>query len=246
MALAIAIMTVVLDIICIVHIFRNDKPYWWGFLILSFPVMGCVVYYFMEVFPDSKEARKAGKLAQSLGKRVSANDAFQKHVQEVEICGSIDNKLALARECTARGMHDDAVTLYRSTMHGVFADDPNLLLALAAALVDKQDYSEARVTLAQLQARDAKFKPNEVALLRARVLEGQGAAQDALREYESLLPVYAGLEPRYRHALLLQQVGRDNEAQAALAAMQTHAQKHRVNHDGELAWLDRAKKALRG
>jgi hypothetical protein len=166
-------------------------------------------------------------------------------VQEVEICGSVDNKLALARQCAVRGMHDDAVSLYRSCMHGMFADDPNLVLALAGALVKKNDNAEARARLNQLQALDAAFKTNEVSLLRARLLEGEGETHAALQEYEALLPVYVGLEPRYRHALLLKQAGRDDDALAAFSAMQTHAQKHRVSHDGELAWLDRAKNALR-
>ena len=244
MALLIAALTVILDTICIVHIFRTNRPYWWGFLILSFPVLGCVVYFFMEIFPDTREARKAGKLARNLGKQVGASDAFHKQVQEVEICGSVDNKLALARECTARGLHDEAVSLYRTCLDGLYANDSNLLLALAGALVEKPDHAEARRVLTQLHAKDSAFKVNEVSLLRARIFEGEGDVQRALNQYEALLPVYGGLEPRYRHALLLQRAGRVGDARAAFAAMQAHAQKHRVTHEGELAWLDRARKAL--
>src|SRR5262245_56127295 len=31
------------------HVFRNGKPYWWALLILSTPVIGCIIYYLVEI-----------------------------------------------------------------------------------------------------------------------------------------------------------------------------------------------------
>lgn len=244
MPIAIAALTVILDAICIIHIMKTGRPYWWGFIILSFPVMGCIVYYFIEIFPDTREADSAKKLAHKLGKQMSTDKVFTHRIQEAEICGSVENKLALARECMGRGLYDDAVRLYRSCMTGLYADDPNLLLGLAQALIEKQEYAEASQKLAQLQIKDPAFKPNDSALLRARTLEGLGDTDGALREYAALLPVYVGLEARYRHGLLLKKLDRIAEARKSLEEMQTHAGKHRLSHSEEVAWLDRARKEL--
>ena len=245
MPILLAALTVIIQACFIFNVFKTRRPYWWAFIILSFPVIGCIVYYFVEIFPGTQEARKAEKLARAIGKHVGGDKEFARRVEEVEICGSIDNKLALARDCAQRGLYDDAVRLYRYCMQGMYADDPNLLLGLAGVLVEQQHYREARETLQQLQAKAPAFKPNDAALLRARALEGSGDTGAALNEYEALIPVYVGLEARYRHAALLKKLGRTNEACNTFVAMLEHARKHRLMHEHEVSWLAMAKREFR-
>lgn len=244
MPILLAAITIIVQASFIIHVYKTGRPYWWALIILSFPVIGCLVYYFSEIFPGTQEARKAEKLARVIGKKVGSDKALARRVEEVEICGSIDNKIALAQECMERELYDDAARLYRSCMEGLYADDPNLLLGLATAQAEQQNFNEARATLERLQTKHPGFKPNEADLLRARTLEGCGDPQAALQAYEALLPLYVGLEARYRHALLLKKMGHTDQARSALEAMQDHARKHRVSHDGELAWLNLAKKEL--
>ena len=244
MPMVLAAITVFIQACFIIHVYKTGRPYWWALIILSFPVIGCVVYYFSEIFPGTQEARKAEKLAKALGKKLSGDKEFARKIEEVEICGSVDNKISLAHECMERGLHDDAARLYRGCMTGLYADDPNLLLDLTAAQVEQQNFNEARATLEKLLAKHPDFKPNDARLLHARVLEGTGDNGGALRLYEALLPVFVGLEARYRHGLLLKKLGHTNQARAALESMQEHARKHRVSHDNELAWLNLAKKEL--
>ena len=47
--MAIAALTVILQALFIYHVIKHDKPYWWGFFILSFPIIGCIVYPAAEV-----------------------------------------------------------------------------------------------------------------------------------------------------------------------------------------------------
>lgn len=245
MPIVLAAITLFIQACFIIHVYKTGRPYWWALIILSFPVIGCVVYYFSEIFPGTQEARKAEKLARAIGKKMGGDKEFMRRVEEVEICGSVDNKLALAQECMQRELYDDAARLYRNCMHGMYAEDPNLLLGLAGAQVEQQNFNEARATLDQLQSKHAEFKPNDTSLLRARVLEGLGDTTAALQAYEALVPVYVGLEARYRQGLLLKKMGHATQARGVLDAMQEHARKHRVSHDGELAWLNLAKKNLR-
>lgn len=246
MPIILAALTVIIQACFIFHVFKTRRPYWWAFIILSFPVIGCVVYYFVEVFPGTQEARKAEKLVNTLSKRVGGDAEFKRRMEEVEVCGSVENKTALARECMERGLFSDAVRLYESCMQGLYASDPNLLLKRAEVQVEMQDYVQAQSSLAQLWEKHADFKPAESALLAARILEGTGDRDAALKQYEALLPVYVGLEAQYRRASLLMKAGRAQEAQAAYEAMQAHARKHRVTHEAELAWLALAKKDLAG
>ena len=52
-------------------------------------------------------------------------------------------------------------------------------------------------------------------------------------------------EVRCRHATLLNKLGHHAQAQAALDALIEHTRRHRVSHEAELTWLDRARQELR-
>ena len=43
------------------HALKTGRPYWWLFVIMAAPVVGCVLYYFIEVFPSTRDSRKAEK-----------------------------------------------------------------------------------------------------------------------------------------------------------------------------------------
>jgi hypothetical protein len=120
------------------HALKTGRPYWWLFVIMAFPVAGCLMYYFVEVFPTSRESRSAEKAVRSIVKSFDPEKDLRARVADVEACGSVDNRAALARECTARGMHAEAAALYRSCLSGVHEMDPDLRFGLAGALLQAQ------------------------------------------------------------------------------------------------------------
>jgi hypothetical protein len=245
MPIILAALTVIIQACFIYHVFKTRRPYWWAFIILSFPVIGCLVYYFVEVFPQSREARSASRAAKTITEKLDPGRTMRERVEEAEICGSLDNKIALADECMKRELYDDAVRLYHHCMQGMYADDANLMLLLSTALVEKEDFSEARAVIDQLISKHPFYKPNEARLLRARTLEGQNQSEEALKLYEALTPVFVGLEARCRHGLLLKRMGHERQAYATFNELLAHAKRHNVTHEGERRWIDLAKTELR-
>src|SRR6267378_665239 len=57
------------------HALKAGRPYWWVFIIMGFPAMGCVIYYFVEAFPGSREQRRAAKAARAIARALGENDA---------------------------------------------------------------------------------------------------------------------------------------------------------------------------
>jgi hypothetical protein len=90
---------------------KTGRPYWWIFIIMGFPVMGCLIYYFVEVFPNSREHRKVNKAARNLAKVLQRDVDLKRRAEELEICGRIDNKMALALECMGSRMHAEAYSV---------------------------------------------------------------------------------------------------------------------------------------
>jgi hypothetical protein len=228
------------------HVLKTGRPYWWIFVIMAFPVMGCVIYYFVEVFPGSREARKASRAARALAKVLEPDADLRRRAEELAICGSVDNKIALAAECMSHQMYADAARLYESCLSGAYAFDGVLLFGLAKAAVEDGDWRQAERAIARLKASAPKLRPLERRLLEARMLQGRGDNDAALAVYRELLPVFVGLEARYRYGRLLLRLGRQEAAMEMFNEVLHHAKRFASSLGDEERWASAARQAISG
>ena len=226
------------------HALRTGRAYWWMFVIMAFPVMGCVIYYFVEVFPGSREHRKARKAARALSRALQPDADLRKRAEELEICGSLDNRMALAVECMSHRMYGEAARLYESCLVGAYAADGAILFALARAAVEGGDWAKAAQVIARLRAAATKLRPLEVRLLEARLHEGRGEYDAALAIYREILPAFVGLEARYRYGRLLLRLGRHEAAMEMFDEVVKHAKRFASSIEEEEQWAEAARQAI--
>ncbi|MBX9631180.1 MAG: tetratricopeptide repeat protein [Burkholderiales bacterium] len=237
-------LTVLIQAFFIIHVFRTGRPYWWAFIILSTPVLGCVVYYFVEVFPGSREHRSADRFARDLARSFDPTKELNRRLEALETSPTAANKVAAAEEYMQCGGFDKAAELYESALDGVHASDPDLLLGLAGAQLELGTCREALRTLDRLAAVDPAFRRNEAALLRARAHELLGENDQAIAIYEPLVEVFVGLEARYRYATLLGRLGHQQQSLATFRALLDHARRHSVSLEAERRWVEGARRAV--
>jgi hypothetical protein len=228
------------------HVLKTGRPYWWMFIIMAFPVMGCVIYYFVEVFPGSREHRRANKAARALARALQPDADLRKRAEELEICGSVDNKLSLAAECMNHQMHPEAMKLYESCLNGAYASDAAILFGLAKAAVEGSVWDKAAAALVRLKAAAPKFRPLEARLLEARLLEGREEVDGALAAYRELLPAFVGQEARFRYGSLLLRLGRQDAAIEVFNEVVKHAKRFSPSIEDEERWASAARQAIAG
>lgn len=228
------------------HALKTGRPYWWIFVIMAFPVAGCIIYYLVEVFPGSREHRSANRAARKLAQVLQPDADLKKRVEELEICGSVDNKLALAAECMNQQMYPEAARLYESCLNGVHASDGAILFGLAKALVEAGEWGKAGTAIERLESNAPKFRPLEAQLLEARLLEGRGENDAALSAYRQLIPVFVGLEARYRYASFLLRQGRDAAAMEVFNDVVKSAKRFASSIEEEERWASAARRAIAG
>jgi hypothetical protein len=226
------------------HALKTGRPYWWIFIIMGFPVMGCVIYYFVEVFPGSREHRSVHKTARKLAKALQPDADLKRRAEQLEICGSVDNKIALAGECMNHQMYAEAIKLYESCLTGAFQTDGAILFGLAKASVEQRDWDKASVTLARLRADAPKSRPLDVRLLDARVLEGRGENDAALAAYRELVPAFVGLEARYRYGAFLTRLGQHEAASHMFNEVIKHSKRFASSVEDEQQWASAARHAI--
>jgi hypothetical protein len=220
------------------HALKTGRAYWWLFIIMGFPVVGCVLYYFVEVFPSSRESRKAEKAVRAVARALDPDKGLRERVADLEACGSVDNRAALARECIEHRMYAEAATLYRSCLSGVHADDPDIRFALASALLQDGKHAEALAVAQKLRASHPSLRTADLGLVIARALEGVERLDEALAEFRLLADVYPGEEGRWRYAALLRRLGRRREAEDTLRRMLRNAERMPAHYrDAQSEWL---------
>lgn len=238
------ILTFIIQGCFIYHVFKTGRPYWWAYVILGFPVAGCIVYYFVEVFPGSREHRAAHRAKRDIARALNPGRELERRREAVEIAPTVENKVALAEELLRCGCAQEAVVLYRDARTGPHAGDAGLALGSAYAYSTAGDFARARDLVDELQTTHKSFRQNEVALLHARVLEGTGDDAAALDAYERLVEAYVGLEAKVRYGQLLKRLGDMMQARSVFEDVIAHARRFKIAHEEERAWVRVAKKEL--
>ena len=217
------------------HAMKTGRGAMWVTIIIVFPVVGCIAYYFVEVFPGTREQRALRKHVRDIAKAMNPDGELKRRAEELEQTANVENKSKLADECLERGMLDEAIKLYEGCLVGPHANDPALLFALARARFYNGEMRVAEDLIEKLMVAHPKYRNDEILLLRARVDEALGATQRALNAYEALRARYVGFEAKYRYGLLLKRLGRDAEAHELFAFIATNAK--RTALDSEREWV---------
>ena len=227
------------------HALKTRRAYWWLFVIMGFPVMGCVLYYFVEVFPTSRESRSAEKAVRAIARAIDPDKELRAAVADVEACGSVENRLRLARECMEHRMHEDAAALYRSCLTGVHETDPDIRHGLARALLESGSVEDALAVAQKLRVSHPAFRGAEVRLLVARALERADRLGEALAELKVLADTYPGEEGRWRYGALLQRLGRAEDAREVFRRMLRNAERLPSHYrEAQRDWLELARERM--
>jgi hypothetical protein len=226
-----------------VHALRTGRPLWWLAVILFFPLLGALIYFLVEILPELRAGRAMRGFSSDIVKTVVPNAGLHRRAEELAVCGSVQNKLALAQECMQRGHFDEAIKLYESARDGQFKNAPDVLLGLARVRFLNGEPEAARTLLEQVAAAHPDYYPQDVAILKARAADAAGDSETALRELEAMLDRSVGLEARFRYGEILARTGKTQEAKAELKTVVNHARRFRIGPT-ERPWAKQSRDLL--
>ena len=221
------------------HAMKTGRGAKWIMVILLAPVIGCLLYYFMEIFPHSREERALRKHIHDIAKTLNPDGELKRRAEQVATNASVDNRAALADECLEKGMFEEAIRLYEGCLEGPYANDSHILFGCARAHFYSGHHRLAEEILARLGKSHPKFRRDEVALLHARVLEDLGDSTRALEIYAQLRDRYVGFEAKYRYGMLLKRLGRGAEADEMFAFIAANARRSALESEQEWVKLAR-------
>jgi hypothetical protein len=240
------ILGIAVSIPFIVHCIKTGRARVWVFVMLALPLLGSAVYFFVEIFPELGRAGASRRAIRGLRSTLNPEGDLRKFENEMKVTGNVQSKQRYADELVRLGRAPEALEIYRTSLTGLFVDDPKLLLGFAHAQFAANQPAAARQTLDQLIGKNPEFKSPAGHLLYARALEGEGNKTKALEEYAALAEYFPGAEAGVRYAKLLKSAGNACQARQILESLLERA-KYAPGHykKAQREWLDEAEAELR-
>lgn len=237
-------IVLLISVICIVHVIKRSRQYWWILIILFFPVLGALIYFFLEVIPDLRRG-ELGKDLSAVGEKLKSPQARIRQIEkELESTPTIEKRVELAEAHGTAEQWEKAAEIYRQCTSGPFDDDPFILYGSAYAHFQVEDYEYAEECLKKIEETKSKDKREHRRLLRLRIWEKTDRAAEALKAYPDLLEAFSGEEARYRYACLLKKLGQAEEGDQILEKMVSEANQHSpLYRKQNRIWIQRAKNA---
>lgn len=241
-----ALVSLAFQILFAVHAWRTGREHFWIYLLLIFPVAGCVIYFIAEIAPEMLHGKEAQQLRRWWAQRKDPDQEVRAAQQALATTPTVANRLKLAKLQMQGQDYAGVVATLRPALDGHFADDPAVLEGLAYAHFYQQDYPAALGYAEQICNHENWLPKDYVKLLRAQLLQALARYDEAKAAYAELIKSYSGEEARIEYARLLSQLGEQAAAQAIYADIVQRAP-HTPQHYQvtQKRWIDEARGALK-
>ena len=228
-----------------VHAVRTGRPYWWLFVLLSFPMLGSMIYFFAEYLPGMRNTRGGMKAARAINNVLDPNRELREATQEFDRTPTAYNRARLAEALLAKGQTEMAIEHYRQAASGPYARDAAFLRGLGGALLRGGRCDEAVTTFERLFEAHPDQRRDGAALMHAEALAGAGRPE-ARQAFDAVVAADASIEARSKYGLFLLQRGDTTAARSALERALKDAQRgHHHSRELNREWIDKATIALK-
>jgi hypothetical protein len=238
-------LSLIFSIALCVHVVRTGQQMYWLMIILLFQPLGGLVYLVAIIAPEFLGGAKAQKARQAARQALDPQREYREAGRAVDDTPTVANRARLASAAADLGRHAEAERLYAEALQGMYADDPQLLLGRANALIELDRAAEALPLLESLSAQSPAARTPNVALAMGRAyhaLGRQAEADTALRWAAAHLPGFEGMA---RYAVFLAKTGRKDEAREALVEIDKRLAKTHSHFRKEArGWRDLAAAAV--
>lgn len=194
-----AIMAVpyLLQLLCIVHVFRNGKNTFWVYLIVFVPYVGGIAYLLVEVVPGLRMGARLPQIADIVVNAVNPSKQVRDLEHTAEYVPSVENAVKLADCYLDHGYFEKAAGKYDALLAGFLKDDPATILKKAKAHYGLKEHMKAQVALDRLGEMGYSYQNEADEMVRLKNLEHILPFEKALALYESVKTKYKSFEISY-------------------------------------------------
>jgi hypothetical protein len=203
-----------LQAFCVYHAYKNNIEQRWYWLILFFPLVGCIIY----LVHNFNNVSSLTAISENVKQVVISNYKIEQLEKALRFSESLKNKVNLADEYVKVARYKDAVVLYTSCLQGFMEDDPVLKMKLLRAHFMDSDYTAAVALGKTLQAEKA-FKDSEERVLLAWSFYHTGDSTVAVRMFEEMNKSFTNYYHRKEYSKFLITTEKTEKAKEILSEL---------------------------
>lgn len=175
---------VIIAIFFAVHVVRTGQNNYWLFILLAFPFLGSVVYFFAIYLPNSRLQRGARKLAISAVKSLDPTRDLRDAQAAYDYSPTAQNEIQLAQALFAARQPQKALEHFEASMKGQFANDLDIRWWAAQAAYEAGQPRAALEHLRAIAQTDVNYRAEPVGLLVAKSYASLGDTSMARKSFE--------------------------------------------------------------
>lgn len=219
------VVTILVQIACVVHLIRNNRPSLWLWAIILLPIAGSAAYFVVEILPGLFQRREVRAVQAAAVRKLDPDRDLRAARAAVDVADTAATRTALADALADAGNWGEAVRHYREAVAKTPGQDRAARVKLARACLEAGNFGEARRLLEALPESASASENDRAALLLARSLDELGETDRAMALYGELGERMPGAEAQCRHAALLIAGGRPREAVPLLEEAERRARR---------------------
>lgn len=221
------VATFLVQVACVVHLFRNHRNSLWLWAIILLPIAGSAAYAVVEILPGLGRRREVRAVKAAAVRKIDPERELRAAREAVDVADTASTRTALADTLAEAGNWGEAVRHYREAVAKTPGKDRTARFKLARACLEAGNTAEARRLLEELPESASPSENDRAALLLARSLEALGETDRAIALYSELGERMPGAEAQCRHAALL--IGRGQSGDALVLLEETERRSRRLD-----------------
>lgn len=178
-------LIIALQVFCVYHLFKNRNPYYWIFIILFLPAIGCIIYLITQVY----NKHDAEKIQSNLVSIINPTKKVRDLEKRLEFAETFQNRVNLADAYLEIKDYQNAITHYKKALEDHIQNDVFVIKQLIEALYKEEDYDEV-IVYAEKIALLSEFKKTRTQFL-------YGLALEKLEKYDQAEENLKQIDARY-------------------------------------------------
>lgn len=207
-------LSLIIQVYCLYHAYKNNADQKWYWLIIFFPLIGCIFYLYFNFY----NRENIDQVSTTIKEIANPNYKVQQLEKQVNFSDTVANKTKLADKYLSSGNYAEAIELYESCIDGNSYVDTHIYSQLVIAYYFMQNYDNA-IFYGEKIVNDTDFGESENKIYFAWSLFETGKINEAENIFISMEDRYCNYPQRIAYCQFLTSLDRNEEAINKLSEM---------------------------
>lgn len=212
-------LIIALQAYCLYHLFKHRNQFYWVFVILFIPLIGCVIYLITQVY----NKRDVHAIQENVVSIVNPTKKIKDMEKRLQFSETYQNKVDLGDAYVQIKDYKKAIPHYLSALEGNFQNDFYVIEQLVKAYFYLEDYDNV-ILFAEKIKNHSEFKKTSTQFLYGLALEKKGKLDEAEVNLKEINIRFSFYQERFLLAQFLLKRNKTHEAKTILDEIHNESQ----------------------